>query len=385
MNCRLLTLTLLALTAAGSPGIAWSFSSGSGLSPPLVHQTLVFVGTEDGRMISLYAYNGEKRWEAHAGGTASFLSAFNGRVVAAFSENLICFEALSGRVLWSVNLGSRLAGPPLAKNGSMFLALRDGRVISLGDSGNRLWERNLGERISAGPALGAGLLVGTWEGNIYVLDPSSGEVERRISLDMLQPVSPDLAAEGDTAYAASGGTLYAFSLSSGGILWKRDFGSTVTSLSLQGDGIYIGVSESILLIGREDSRTVWSVNVGSRPLVLSSDGQGVVAGTADGRMVCLDNIGNMVWEVRTGVLTSSPVLAHGKVFATTSDGRLICVGSWGTTGHQDGWKGYVFLALALLCWGLFLSVEVIIPEKRRPRRVRRGRTRRRSRSRTKRA
>lgn len=376
MDHRAIPLVLLALAAAIPPEVAWSFSPGSGMSPPCVHQTLVFVGTEDGRMISLYAYNGEKRWEVQVGGEASYLSASGEMVVAAFSENLICFEASDGRILWSVSLGSRLVGPPLVENRSMFLALQDGSVVSIDVSGSRLWERNLRERISAGPVLSGSLLVGTWEGNIYILNPSSGEVERTVSLGLLHPVSSGLVVEGGTAYAAAGSTLFAISISSGDVLWSLDFGSAVTSLSLQGGRVYVGVSENVLMIEAGSWRVVWSTKIDSKPLALSSDGGRVVAGTADGRLVCLDSDGRKVWEIRSGVPASPPVLAYGKVFLTTSDGRLVCLGSWGTTGQQDRWKGYLFLVLAILCWCLFLSLEAKVRRGRRPRRRRaRGRSR----------
>lgn len=162
----------------------------------LLTDDLVVIGTDDGDG-HVYAFEqetGKVRWKLPvARGVATDVQRDGDRLyVVTLEDELTCIDLESGKVVWTLqseaeaspdfDMGST---PALDHNGRVFFGGRDGVVYALDSNDGRLiWKTPLSFQVSTSVLLHGGrLVVGTWDAELCLLNPETGETETVVTLD----------------------------------------------------------------------------------------------------------------------------------------------------------------------------------------------------------
>ncbi|MCD6680337.1 MAG: outer membrane protein assembly factor BamB [Burkholderiaceae bacterium] len=207
----------------------WTFQR---QSPPLVlRQTSgiaidassAYVGLPGGRLVALTLDSGALRWEAAVStprGSNEIeriadvvgMPLVGGREVcaASFQGRLACFDAVSGRTLWSRELSS----PSGFDMDSDLVVSPDesGDVHAFSRRGASVWRQDGLKRreLSAPLLLPRFVVIGDHTGLVHVLQREDGRVAARLTTDGAPIVSAPVAAAGLAVVQTSGSGLYAF-------------------------------------------------------------------------------------------------------------------------------------------------------------------------------
>lgn len=164
------------------------------------------------------------------------------------------------------------------------------------------------------------------------------EVWRRwiSSSDALLRVNLTIATDGtDTYIATHDGSVYAFSLKSGGTEWHIKTGLELNAGPALKDGILLVASSggTILSLDPASGKTLWSIDLNGEVLGQPAIGSGsVVIRTTDGRLVALDAAtGRQRWKTTYDVprLTvrgaCDPIIVDRVVYDGLDDGKLVAL------------------------------------------------------------
>ena len=163
--------------------------------------------------------------------------------------------------------------------------------------------------------------------------------------------SPAIGADG-TVYAGSeDGNLYAIDPGTGDEIWRFPAGVEIISSPAIGadDTIYFGAQNSLYAV-KPNGALKWSFDVGdyvfSSPAV-SADGRSIYVGSSDGNLYAINATGTMKWQFQTDYkITSSPAIGHDGIE------EVVYVGS------QDRHVYAVAADNGVLKWRFATNVEV---------------------------
>ena len=344
MKLGLFALILMAaVVAAGCTGFGGPrFSTKGGWSGPVVVDNVVYLGTQEGRVLAVDLQGGIDKW--------SF-------------PDLSRDEEPLGRVLYGApavdvdeGLGDEAEGEAVsAKEKRVYFGTYDGLVYSLNaETGGEAWERGptlIDGHIIGGVTLagrdqcvgdqrgleGDVLLVGSTGGIVYALCTNDGSVSWRFPpVDSVGEVWSSPTVEGDTVYFGTlDHRLYAISLEKGIPLWAQPFeaGGAIVASPLVVDGkVYFGaLDQRFYAVDARSGTAAWS-----RPFKAGSwfwadavtDGKRIFAVDTGGRLYSLDkDIGLSQWDADVGgMVISTPVLAEFggeiRLIVATKEGRM---------------------------------------------------------------
>jgi len=220
------------------------------------------------------------------------------------------------RVLWSQNLWSKLSGhdlrfAPLLHGDRLFVADNKGQVLCLNaQTGRIVWEVKTGLRIASGPSLGseAGgglLLFGTHDAEVLALRMSDGAVAWRSTVSS-EVLAPPRATEHGVAVRTIDDKVFMLDATTGKRLWVH--AQTVPILTLRGTSSPLLAGEKIV-VGFANG-TLAAYNVRDGALVWETR-VGVPQGRSElEQMIDLD---------------ADPVLVDGVIYAVSFQGRLVAV------------------------------------------------------------
>ncbi len=184
-----------------------------------------YVGLPGGRLVALGLENGAQRWEASVsqprGATeieriADVVGSplVSGREVcaASFQGKLACFDASTGRVLWSRDVASSRGIDIDARLVSV--VDESDRVHAFSRTGSSVWRQDkLSGRILSAPlSHGPVLLAGDSRGLVHLLARDDGAIAGRFATDGSAIVSPPVAAGRLAIVQTSAGALVGISL-----------------------------------------------------------------------------------------------------------------------------------------------------------------------------
>ncbi len=184
---------------------------------PITGMSKIFLGTENGKIFALDAETGSLVWQGNVKGEIITAPAIDSGilVVNTASGIMSAFNAVNGEELWSIQqdvpaLTLRGVSAPVIASGGVLVGTGKGDVsVYILDKGQQGWSTEVGEA------------------------SGSTELERVIDVDSAPVVF------GDKIYAISSrGNLVAIDLSSGRILWKRQY-SSYRQISVHRNDIYL--------------------------------------------------------------------------------------------------------------------------------------------------
>jgi outer membrane protein assembly factor BamB len=344
----------------------WTFDAGSPLwAGPTFSSGVVYFGGNDGQVRALDAKTGKERWSFRAGAGGAIRSrptVSEGAVyVRADDGFLYKLSAASGKEQWRVRVVEkpierlpndnpksrfeRFASDVTVAGGRLYLGTHDGRVLAVDpSSGKTIWEFASGDGILAAPAVVSGrVYFGSFDKNVYALDASKGSLVWKRATEGAIVSTPAVAGDrivvGNRAF-----DLLGLDAKSGEVVWKTYLWfSWIESSATVRDGVaYVGSSESALVSAFEvaTGRRVWAADVfgwswgqpavsDTRVYVGSSSQVGYPAGHRAGAMALDRATGRVVWRYAaeapsTGAFgfPGSPAVGDGLVFLTGLDGRV---------------------------------------------------------------
>jgi outer membrane protein assembly factor BamB len=188
-------------------------------------------------------------------------------------------DPASGRTLWSVPLGERLRGAPVAIGNDVFMASDTGRLCAV-DLGSGALLREA--RLSAGAvgslaADGSNLVFLTEDGQLQCWDAASFRPRWTAPVASWSESTP--AIDGGIVYTADRlGTARAVRLRDGALLWQRDLKEEFTRCPVvDATSVYLGFRRGKLAaLNRADGVVRWATNIQTRftyePLPVTLEG-----------------------------------------------------------------------------------------------------------------
>ena len=208
-------------------------------------------------------------------------AAGDGVVAAAGAGRLSGRRASDGVLLWSIELDSMVAAPPLWNTGWLVVGTATGEIVVLrGYDGTELWRRAVNGTLAARPAIAGGrLFVPLDDGRIVVLALRNGALfwERRLR-GRPQGVLPL-----DALYVGSTDNfLYRLALGDGSIDWAwRTGGDIVGTPTADVERVYFNARDNVMrALDRRNGAQRWRRPLQGRPTAgpLRIDSVVVVAG-----------------------------------------------------------------------------------------------------------
>ncbi|NDV61566.1 PQQ-binding-like beta-propeller repeat protein [Puniceicoccales bacterium CK1056] len=313
---------LYALNLEGGNRIHWVFNAGSPIrTTPAVDANTVVTTTESGFLVALDRSSGTEIWRTQLNeGNARAFQLFsspvihNGKVfIGSATNELYCVDLATGQLLWKATSDDWIRSKPLVLENRLYFATLSGNVTALAFDKNgfeKLWSKGTGHHQLFADLAGNenGILASSSELYLYSLNPLTGDIQWKQSLI-------------ECSYE-NGERILADIVAGGG-----DFQSPPTVA----DGIvYIGSPSRFVfamdsLTGEEIWRFETSGQVSGAPGVQNGR---VYFGQQGGNreMYCVDaKTGDPVWSSKVGWVWTSCMPDGAKVFTGTVEGDIIAL------------------------------------------------------------
>ncbi len=152
-----------------------------GAAGPKVRQGLVYTGFSDGAVVALGLEDGNLKWEKALSTPSKQFTDVDttpvfdeaGRLFAAsYKDGIYALEPDSGAIEWHT---VRSGITNLVLRGNVLFAGGDQRIGALlGDTGRSVWSLDLGTRIARTPVLARGMMIVPTTGPLVFVDPATG-------------------------------------------------------------------------------------------------------------------------------------------------------------------------------------------------------------------
>lgn len=369
-------------TAAVHPKVLWqkTLSKDGFYASPTVHGGKVFIGGIDRTMYALNGATGETIWtyrttpspSPEAKGIDNTAAVAGGKVYFGGDDFVFySVDEATGKLVWSYEVATTSMNPSsqgvqasaVVLNGVVYtgadaaeadkLDLVDNLLAIDADTGNPKWTFDTEGRVYSSPAVdGIRLFVGTFSGDFYVIDTSTGTPLKEPAVlwkkHFDHPImgSPMLIDQkvflGLGGYTETSGSYYLYSFRYDGTeVWKQQVGSPILSTPIPYDGgIYFAdIGGNVYALDQDGNgdgttKVIWRKQLSNDKVwatALISDGRLYIPST-DHRIYCLDIEGNgdgttfEVWNMTLdGEIWASPVVADDRLYVATTNGTVYCI------------------------------------------------------------
>ena len=249
---------------------------------PAYDSTGVYIALRNDTVVAVELLTGAVTWTIEQGLDHPPVAG-DGLVVGADGSRLIGWRASDGVTLWSTDLGSEIAAPPLWNTGWLVAATTAGEIVALrGFDGRELWRRALGSTSTVRPAIGGGrLFVPLADGRIVVLALGTGALIWERAL----PGRPQGILPLDALFVGStDNLLYRLRLADGAVDWYWRTGGDIVGTPIADlEHVYFNARDNVLrALDRRSGARRWRRLLEGRPTdgPLRVDSVIVVAGVS---------------------------------------------------------------------------------------------------------
>jgi len=352
---------------AGGPPIAWKAEVGVGFSSFAVaagrvytighandQDTVVCLDADKGAVLWRHSYDADLGNKFFEGGPTSTPTVDGGRVYTIGREgDVFCFDATTGKVIWTVNLQKDGGFPiPAWGFGGSPLVFENLLVLNVGDAGVAL-EKATGKVVWKSAATESGystplpirrgdetlLLMGSAKSYLAVNAKNGREAWRVKWVTQYGANAADPVVEGDRVFISSGYqkgcALLRLGKSEPEIVYQsRVIRTQMSTAVLAGGHLYAVDGDTTEKTTLKCVEFASGTEKWSRPLA----GVGTVA-VADNRLLVLSGAGELMVapvssesftptaraNVLTGKCWTVPVLANGRIYCRNAEGTVVCV------------------------------------------------------------
>ncbi|MFM8465957.1 MAG: outer membrane protein assembly factor BamB [Oxalobacteraceae bacterium] len=334
--------------------VVWSVNvgkAGNQVFRPAYSEDRLFAANESGELLSIDPSSGKIVWKINTGTRlASGVAAEGGTVVVAGAEGVVqAFDAASGQRRWKFDASTEVLSAPAIGNGTVVIRSLDNRIVALdAGTGNRRWylQRNtpaLSLHAAPGIVVSDGLaFVGLPAGRLIALSSLSGaprwevavaEPRGATELERVSDVSGTPVVMGRDICATSyQGRIACVDAGNGTLRWARELSAAV------GPGIdqrYVFAADdkgNLQAYARETGSNLWrNTSLAWRGLSAPvSFGRAVVVGDREGYLHFLSREeGAMLARLSTdgSAVSATPLVAGANLIVQTQGGKLMAVAS----------------------------------------------------------
>ncbi|MBF0178119.1 MAG: outer membrane protein assembly factor BamB [Magnetococcales bacterium] len=306
--------------------------------------TLLAVGTFQGRVVAMNPADGSVYWKADLGAAiGGGVAADAERVYAGTTQaEMVALDRRDGRELWRASVATAVASPPRVVRDLVIFVTLDNRTYALdGATGQRRWVHNTSPEplviMGAGtPSVLRGtVLVGYASGELFALSLEDGKPQwtynmtimgSRSELDLLQNVTAPLLVTPRAVFAATHqGRLMALQPNSGKPFWERAMSVIHTPLLVDDRLVVADVDGSLSVLSAADGVPFWQTHLSDalltapvmfhdRIIVGDSKGRIFAVDPASGRVVGLDHFGDPMF--------ADPLVVGGHLYLWTNEGNV---------------------------------------------------------------
>jgi outer membrane protein assembly factor BamB len=198
-------------------GPSWRWEASSAPTTPAVTDgDALYLGLEEGVLVSIGAADGLERWRARVPGVLESAPAIaEGRLYAGYrSGGVAALDAASGDPVWEAQLGVSISTTPLVVDGIVFVA---GNGVLGGfdaEDGTQIWERQIDDSVvPVTPVIdGETLVVATFD-RVLLIDRHNGELLSWTRLSPEHAPISALALRDGVAFVVADGRVMAVSTS----------------------------------------------------------------------------------------------------------------------------------------------------------------------------
>ncbi len=318
--------------------LSWAVQIGqSVVATPVVADSRVYIGTEEGRFVCLDLDTGRLLWEYKAADTIQGAACVTQDAVVFGSGDgiLQSLKVSSGKLNWKYETeGEILAGANLYHSekdqadyvliGSYDNYLHCVNLIT----GKAKWKYETENYVNGAAGVHKGnIYFGGCDAQIYCIDAETGKIG--VSMDAENYIANSIVVSDDVAYVAHhGNRVAAFDLTAKKRLWEfgeRDF-PFLASPAVTKTSVYsAGKDKRLYRINKSNGKGIWEFKTGagieSSPVV---SGDVVFVGSGDGNLYAVDvNTGKEQWSYDVGEsIRSSPAISDGKIVIGCDDGKI---------------------------------------------------------------
>ena len=299
--------------------IAWTFkASGPILASPAVADGVVFVNTNDRRVVALDAATGDTIWEHPVGVQANSTPSIAADMVYVGLRDgtMLALDRHTGQVNWTYKTEAAIYGSATVMDGALYFGSSDHNVYALDAlTGEFRWSKETEGWVVASPTVEQGILMlGGQDREFYMLDANNGTV--RLHVNMGSGIDGATTVVGDVAYFTTRtGNVVAFEYSRKDVSFQKAYWHIWFQL-----WVWNVVSQPSAIPG-----VVWVSRLSDAVIGdLATDNGRLFASTIDGRLYALDlNTGDRLWSTeKEGTSYSSTIISGDVVVQTMSDGLI---------------------------------------------------------------
>jgi outer membrane protein assembly factor BamB len=282
-------------------------------------------------------------------GFASSPAVVGGRVyVGANNDNLYCFSAATGDVIWKFEAGYEVFSSPAVAGERVYfgegLHYAEDAAFHCVDSntGEEIWSFQTTSHGESSPSVADGKVVfGAGKDGVYCLDAETGTQWWRYPSIYVagSPVIYDRMVYFGSGYGRNG--IYCLDLDDGSEIWTVETDRPAWGApAVWDDRIYIGTGEGNFVFSTEepdgsvmclDARTgdgIWEFELADTVLgAIAIDNGRAYFGSRDSSFYCVDaSSGEEIWSFATdGAIVSSPAVTGDDVYFGSADGKVYCL------------------------------------------------------------
>lgn len=268
--------------------LKWAFkTNGKIFSSPIVHDGVVYIGSEDGNLYAIDEKTGKTHWKFKTGGAVHSSPAIFKNVVyiGSFDGYYYAVDSKTGKLKWKFKTGGEqwsgeigflglkpadrymddlwdffLSSPvinPDKQNPSVFFGSSDGNVYALNaNTGELKWKFGVKGSFHCSPVLYKNTLyIGSWDANLYAIDITTGKERWKfetVAKTGFKGIESSVAvANGLVYFGARDPFLFALNADTGKLVWKYDaaYSWIISSPVVANDVLYVGTSDTYALLG----------------------------------------------------------------------------------------------------------------------------------------
>jgi outer membrane protein assembly factor BamB len=270
--------------------------------------------------------------------------------VGANNDNLYCFNAATGDVIWKFPAFYEVFSSPAVLGDKVYVGeglhyTEDAAFHCVdANTGEEIWSFPTSSHVESSPfVVGDKVIFGAGDDGVYCLDAKTGHKLWQY---------PSIHVDGTPAvydnrvYFGSGygrSSVYCLNLDNGSEIWTADTRYPAWGSPTVGGGkVYIGTGMGNFVVSSEEpagstlcldagtGESLWEFEAEDTVLgAIAIDGGRIYFGSRDSSLYCVDaSSGEQIWKFTTdGAIVSSPAVVKGDVYFGSNDGKIYCLDS----------------------------------------------------------